>query len=240
MVVKTVRPELAVGTLLRSIRSGGFTLVEVQVSLVILLMMAVLLYGGLQTASGAQKALERVAPGIANSRALDEFLRAQLAAVQPVIVRTGDQLKGLFVGKHDELRFAGKLPIHSGAYGIYLLRFYFDVDDAATVSGEGHRLLLEYCPLLQVQEGPDPVCDGVVKQLVVASRLGRAAFWFAEDKSGAVSRWKRRWDEESLPALVKLEFLQPRRQQDPEAFVFRVKTRIDSRQNHLVRRGDEY
>jgi len=98
---------------------GGFTLIEVLVSLVLLALVLALLAGGLRFARGTWDAAAKLDEQ-AGSDIAERFLRARLGEAMPLYEhRTAGTVRVVFHGSGDALTFVAAAPNGPAGAGIY-------------------------------------------------------------------------------------------------------------------------
>ncbi len=102
----------------------GFTLVEVQIALMILLLLFAVMMGGLHLSGKTWKTAETVSEQSADLRVVSNLLRRQMSGVIPLTWISGQGSLLVFSGKSDELTYVGHLPVHAVGGGPWLIRIH--------------------------------------------------------------------------------------------------------------------
>jgi general secretion pathway protein J len=114
-------------------RSGGFTLIELVVALVLLGTMMTLLYSGLTFALRSWDAGDANGRRAADRRIGENFLRRELTEVFPMRWKDATVLRYAFEGKHDLMRFVSARAAGVGLGGLSLVSI--DVEDDPKTRG---------------------------------------------------------------------------------------------------------
>ena len=183
--------------------SGGFTLLELTIALVLLAMMAALLYGALGFAGTAADKGEAKVDANAGMRLAEDFLRAQLETQHPMRMRKVAEFPLLFGGERDELRYAAPLPARVAGGGVWYFRLSLAKDDPRS------PLVLErVVPDVNAARAPEFGADA--ERSVLAQGIAEVRFGYFGRDSGAVNAdeptWRDRWDNvQRLPLLVRID-----------------------------------
>lgn len=162
-------------------RPGGFTLIEVIVSLALLAFALALTFGTLRGATRATERSEATAARSERLRAVQGFLRAQIGAAMPIAYEV-DPASGeasFLSGDRNKVRFVGTMPGYLSRGGPYLQTFELQR------SGKGMQLVFSY--QLLTTEGPidkerepkvllDGISDGQFEYRTIGT-AGKAADW---------------------------------------------------------------
>src|SRR5580765_4135684 len=100
-------------------KSGGFTLLEMLMAIVLLGLLLAGAYSGIQTSVRAMHAGERLIERIDRVRTVQEFLRHQLTRILPISYAQTDAKAYVFEGERDFMRFVAPMPgylSHGGPY----------------------------------------------------------------------------------------------------------------------------
>ena len=186
----------------RRARSGGFTLVELTIALVLMAGIAAVLYGSLSLAARSWNGGEAVAQQVSDMRTTQSYLRAQIAEQYPQRLRKAVELPLLFAGERDEIRYAVALPARVAEGGVY----YFRV--AVVRTGEKSQLVQERTiPDLAALQAPEfrDADRSVLADGIAELRIG----YFGRDAGASdadVPTWRERWDDsQRMPLLVRFD-----------------------------------
>ncbi|KAF1708872.1 general secretion pathway protein GspJ [Pseudoxanthomonas kalamensis DSM 18571] len=180
-----------------TMRARGFTLIEVLLATALLAAGLALAFATLRSATQLVERGERIAAGNERMRAAQGFLRARLAAAQPITFHTdpATRLAWRFVGEPRRMRFVSDLPDYLGRGGPYLHDLSADDDG---------RLLASFAMVQsgeQVQEAspraPEPLAEG----------LRQVRFQYRGlDRNGQLGEWEDQWRAgELLPVQVRID-----------------------------------
>jgi general secretion pathway protein J len=180
-------------------RAGGFTLLEVLASLVLLALLLVGVYSGIRTATHSVRSGTAAIERIDQMRSAQQFLRRELAQslTQP-ISHTDHGEPIYFEGSAREMRYVAPLPGYLGKLGPQLQRLQL-VDD-------GHGgLRLELSLALLPPDGQPPQPLGEPQVLLDHIKAGSFTYR-GVDRQGAALPWSPAWaDGRLLPQLVRVE-----------------------------------
>ena len=183
-------------------RASGFTLVELTIALVLMAGMSAILFGSLSLAARSWDGGEAKVQQVADMRATQTYLRAQLSAQYPQRLWKAVELPLMFGGERDEVRYAAVLPTRVAEGGVYYFRL------AVVRTGEKSQLVQErMVPDLSALQEPEfrdaersVLADGIAE--IKIAYFGRDA---GASESNAPS-WRDRWeDKQRLPLLFRLD-----------------------------------
>lgn len=183
-------------------RSGGFTLIELTVALVLMAAMAAVLFGSLSLAARSWDAGESKVVEVDEMRQAQSYLREQLASLYPQRLRKAVEIPLLFAGERDELRYAAALPQRVAEGGVYYFRL------AVMRVGDRSQLVQErLIPDLTATSEPEfrDVEHSVLADGVAEIRIG----YFGRDpdtSDDVAPSWRERWDDhQRLPMLLRID-----------------------------------
>lgn len=186
-------------------RDGGFTLLELLVSMTLLGLILALLFGGLRTGNRVWESSNSRTDAVARIQTVHGFLRAQVSALTPLAAaaEAGGEPKAAFEGERERLRFVAMLPSHFGVGG-------FQTIEVRAIEREGARDLgLAWWPYLPGENAPaEPDEDS---SAVLLEDVGEVAFaYFGAEGEDAEPAWTERWlDQPAPPELVRLSVTFP-------------------------------
>ena len=105
-------------------RQAGFTLVEVQIALLILVMIMAALMGSLYLVSKTTNAVTAIEETHQDKRIISRFLKQQLSTALPLRALEGGDLSVIYQGDEQDIYFVGHLPEQVVASGPWLLHLY--------------------------------------------------------------------------------------------------------------------
>lgn len=190
----------------RSFRQRGFTLMEVLIAATLLAVMMTLILGSLRIGVDSWSTGERRSASINRMLVTANFLRTHLSAALPLFLppqpgKLGGDPSGLrpqflFRGEQGWLQYAGTLPpqVMGGMY-----RF----DLHWVQSTERSELRLTIWPLSPGDPGKvqEPIDDVVILEHVE----GFSISYFKLNELEGRSEWLKEWNEENMPALIRIE-----------------------------------
>ena len=183
-------------------RSGGFTLVELTVALVLMAAIAAVLFGSLSLAARSWDGGEAKAQEVSDMRAAQSYLRAQLSAQYPQRLWNTVEVPLMFAGERDEIRYAAMLPERVAEGGVYYFRVAVArADDKSQLVQE--RAIPE-AAALQAPEFRD------AQRSLLAEDIAELRIAYLGRDPGVSDTvdptWRVRWDDKQrLPLLVRID-----------------------------------
>jgi general secretion pathway protein J len=183
-------------------RAHGFTLIELLLALTLMAGIAAILFGSLSLAARSWDGGEAKAGQVADMRAAQSYLRAQLSEQYPQRMWKAVDLPLLFAGEKSELRYAAVLPERVAGGGVYYFRL------ALVGNGDKSQLVQERIvpdlTQLELPEFREP------ERSVLAEGIAEIAIgYFGRDANAAdvdPPTWRDRWDDhQRLPLLVRID-----------------------------------
>lgn len=185
-------------------RQAGFTLLEVMIASVLLAVMMTLLLAGMRLGADSWEQGERLAERATRMLVADNFFRSHLSDVKPLFDTSANALgvagapaRLLFRGGPDFLEYAGTLPPQVRG-GMYKFRLYFVQEDGRS------DLKLALRPFSPTAATDEPIEDVLVLENVESLRF---SYYKVSNVQNEPSRWVEQWQENSLPALVRVEIV---------------------------------
>lgn len=176
---------------------SGFTLIEVLVALSLLAFGLALTFGTLRGASGSSERAEQVAQRDERLRAVQGFLRRQLATTLPIAFEFNQQSgeATLFRASSTKIEFVANMPGYMSRGGPYL-------QTVELVPGE-HGQRLQFAAQLLTTDGP---LDDERPPELLLDGIDQAQFSFRSlDQDGHAGDWIPNWPATSqLPPMLKL------------------------------------
>ena len=183
-------------------RSRGFTLIELLLALTLMAGIAAILFGSLSLAARSWDGGEAKAEQVADMRAAQTYLRAQLSEQYPQRMWKAVEIPLLFAGEKNELRYAAVLPERVAGGGVYYFRL------AVAGNGDKSQLVQErIVPDLTQLERPE---FREPERSVLAEGIAELTIgYFGRDANAAdvdAPTWRDRWDDQQrLPLLVRID-----------------------------------
>jgi len=204
---------------------GGFTLIEVLVSLVLLTLVLALLSGGVRFARGTWDAAARLEEQTGAEMA-EAFVRARLGEAMALYEQhTAGTVRVVFHGTADALSFVAPAP--NGPAGAALYRYALEVDPGA-VPGRS-TLIVKLAPYRAKQA--EAGAEWAVQQHVLVRNLKSAAFrYFGRARPDAEPAWHRAWTRtDATPNLVELRIARDAGQGGPISLVVALRLQTVTR-----------
>lgn len=168
----------------------GFTLIEIQIAVALLVLIMLLGYGALHFAGRSWQALDRAAEDIETQRLIARFLRRQLEQAIPIVLVKNGERQLVFHGGRDELRFVGRLPDHRG-FGLHVIQLSYRRND----------LLLNYRPL--IDESSITTAFKADAGRILLTNIDKLVFsYYGGENKGELPRWQDEWRNKEQPPLL--------------------------------------
>lgn len=178
----------------------GFTLVELLVSMTLLGLVLMVLFGGLRFGTTVWQAGEAQAERMAEMQAIQAFLHRQVSRAQPVrrAVQAGRR-EIQFEGEASSLRFVSIMPAHLGTAGYYLI----DIRERRV--GDRTQLVMRR-RLYQPGTGEAEIMGEARERVLLDDIADLEISYFGAERRNDPAVWHRRWlNSAVLPALVRIE-----------------------------------
>lgn len=181
--------------------AGGFTLVEVMISLSLLALIMLGLVSAMATFGDTATKLDQRVGRSSEVRLVSAFLHAALSQSSKVLKYKADDGRELvyFGGTGQDLRWLGNMPARHGAGGLHHFRLLL------SELPPGPALLLQYLPFVDNQTLPD---WSVAAEQTLVERVGtfRLAYESKPVRPDEAPEWFDFWAPgERLPGRVRLE-----------------------------------
>jgi general secretion pathway protein J len=181
----------------------GFTLLELLISITLLGLILVLLFGGLRLGVRSWDAVQKQVDNLNSVRAIESFLRREMEAIYPYRWQTPPSTSLAFVGERGRVRFVAPMPSRIGVGGLYAISLELER------SGSGRRLLWKHLPISPqvrdfsaLEQAPEMVLAGAELSAVDDIWLT----YFGRESPSSEPRWVERWESNSaLPLLVRIQ-----------------------------------
>jgi len=181
----------------------GFTLLELLISLTLLGMILVLLFGGLRLSVRSWDSVQKQVDTLNSVRSVESFLRREMERIYPYRWKAGLPQRFAFVGERHKLHFVAPLPSRIGVGGLYAIALELEQ------TGNGRRLTWKHVPVdptMQDFSALEPVKE---MQLVGTELNTVDDIWlsyFGRETEAAAPRWMDRWDSVvTMPMLIRIQ-----------------------------------
>lgn len=177
---------------------AGFTLLEILISITIFALLMVVLVGALQLGSRQVGRLAGQVDRSSQIALVQNFLRAQLSAAQPLAESTGDAKTVQFDGRANRVDFVSVAPQSRPAGGLQVLSVGLREGGGDT----GGQLVAGWRPLRHAADkGPDAAPPTVLLDHVRAARF----VYYGPPSRRGTPDWQQTWQKmDHLPQLVRL------------------------------------
>lgn len=181
----------------------GFTLLELLISLTLLGLILILLFGGLRLSVRSWDTVQRQVDSLNSVRAVENFLRREMERIHPYRWKALPAQRFAFVGERHKLNFVAPLPSRIGSGGLYAVALELEQ------TSSGHRLTWKHVPVdpsMQDFSSLEPLKE---MQLVGAELNTVDDIWlsyFGRETEAAAPRWVERWDSvATMPLLIRIQ-----------------------------------
>ncbi len=182
---------------------NGFTLLELLISITLLGMILVLLFGGLRLGVRSWDAVQQQVDNLNTVRSVESFLRGELAQTQPYRWKVGAAQRMAFLGERSKVNFVAPLPARIGGGGLYAVSLEIEH------SAKGKRLVWRHMPLSPLVQ--DFTAVSQAQEMVLASAELSAVddIWlsyFGRVNDTSAPAWLDRWESDArLPMLIRVQ-----------------------------------
>jgi len=181
----------------------GFTLLELLISITLLGMILVLLFGGLRLGVRSWDAVQQQVDNLNTVRSVESFLRREIAMTQPYRWKTGTGQRPAFLGERSKINFVAQLPARIGGGGLYAITLEIER------RGKDKRLVWRHLPINPLVQDFAALSQAPEIVLVGAELSAVDDIWFTyfgrlSDTAGPV--WTDRWESDTrLPMLIRIQ-----------------------------------
>ena len=181
----------------------GFTLLELLISITLLGMILVLLFGGLRLGVRSWDAVQQQVDNLNTVRSVENFLRREIAMTQPYRWKSATGQRLAFLGERSKINFIAQLPARIGGGGLYAISL--GIEHSVT----GKRLVWKHLPLDAMVLDFSPLAQA--QEIVLAGSEFSAVddIWltyFGQANDSAAPVWMDRWDSDArLPMLIRIQ-----------------------------------
>jgi general secretion pathway protein J len=182
-------------------KCGGFTLLEMLMSLVLLALLLAGAYGGIRTSVRAMHSGEHVIERVDRMRTVQGFLRHQLSRILPLPYEQTLNSNYVFEGARDFMRFVAPMPGYLSHGGPYVQTL------ALTRGTDGLQLVFSDAML----NGFDPKEEKAAERdpVVLLDHIRDGAFSYRMlDEQGQLTQWSSSWDDPGVtPLMIQIELV---------------------------------
>jgi len=174
--------------------SKGFTLVEIQIAILILLLIMAVLMGGLKLSAKTKNAAENLSEQTADIRAISRLFQQQFSNILPLKALESGKSKLIFQGEKDELYYMGYLPERVINGGPWLLHIF----------QKGEQLMLEY----RAFDNTESIRDNLraeFEEVVLLREVDEFSIQYQTNRKTWKSNWK---DTHNMPERLKIQLSQ--------------------------------
>ncbi len=181
----------------------GFTLLELLISLSLLGLILVLLFGGLRLSVRSWDSVQKKVDTLNSVRSVESFLRREMEGIYPYRWKAGVPQRFAFVGERHKLHFVAPLPSRIGGGGLYAVALELEQ------TGNGRRLTWKHLPVDPSMQDFSTLAPVKEMQLVGAELNEVEDIWlsyFGRETDAVAPRWVDRWDSvATMPLLIRIQ-----------------------------------
>lgn len=187
----------------RRLAAGGFTLLELLISLTLLGMILVLLFGGLRLGMRSWDASQLQIDKLNSVRSVESFLRREITLAYPYVWKNALTQQVAFLGERSKISFVAQLPSRISGGGLNVISVGLEQ------RGNVRRVVWKNLPLDARMKDFTALTESP-EMLLVASELEDVEdIWlsyFGQESDNTAPRWLDRWENSTrLPQLVRLQ-----------------------------------
>ena len=181
----------------------GFTLLELLISLTLLGLILVLLFGGLRLSIRSWDSVQKKVDNLNSVRSVEGFLRREMEQIYPYRWKAAPARRFAFVGERHKVNFVAPMPSRIGIGGLYAIALELEQ------TGSGRRLTWKYVPVdpqMQDFSSLDPAKEMVLAgtELIAVDDIWLS--YFGRETESATPRWLDRWDSTvTMPQLIRIK-----------------------------------
>lgn len=181
----------------------GFTLLELLISLALLGLILVLLFGGLRLSVRSWDSVQKRVDNLNSVRSVEGFLRREMEHIYPYRWKATPVQRFAFVGERHKLNFVAPLPSRIGTGGLYAIALELEQ------SGSGRRVTWKHLPVDSSMQDFSALVPVKEMQLIGSELNAVDDIWlsyFGRETETAVPRWVDRWDSAvTMPQLIRIQ-----------------------------------
>lgn len=181
----------------------GFTLLELLISLTLLGLILVLLFGGLRLSVRSWDSVQMKVDNLNSVRSVESFLRREMERIYPYRLKSATAQRFAFVGERYKVKFVAQLPSRVGVGGLYAIAL--DLEQ----TGNGRRLTWRHVPMAPEMRDFSAL-DSAKEMVLVGTELNTVddiwLTYFGRENESAGPRWVDRWDSTvTMPQLIRIQ-----------------------------------
>ena len=181
----------------------GFTLLELLISLTLLGLILVLLFGGLRLSVRSWDSVQQKVDNLNSVRSVEGFLRREMEQIYPYRWKNVPAPRYAFAGERHKLYFVAPMPSRIGVGGLYAIALEFEQ------TGNGRRLTWKHVPVgphMQDFSTVDPVKEMALAETELSAVEDIWLTYFGRETASAAPRWVDRWDSTvTMPQLIRIQ-----------------------------------
>lgn len=180
-------------------RTGGFTLLELLVAIMILTLIMTASFGSVRIASRSWEAGQSRADANEEMRAVSDFLRRRFSQMSSFVWIDGNEERIAFIGERRHIRFIAPAPAYSAGPGFFTYTITAETEDGS------EQLVLSYSPF-------DPGTGDFTepygsRRTILSDNLADVSFeYYGTEKADIEPSWQESWpaDAELFPAMIRV------------------------------------
>lgn len=181
----------------------GFTLLELLISLSLLGLILVLLFGGLRLSVRSWDSVQVKVDNLNAVRSVETLLRSEFERIYPYRLKSTQTPRFAFVGERYKVNFVAQLPSRVGVGGLYAIALELEK------TGNGRRVTWRSVPM-DAQMRDFSSVDSVKEMVLVGTELDTVddiwLTYFGRETENAAPRWVDRWDSAvTMPQLIRIQ-----------------------------------
>ena len=189
-------------------REKGFTLLELLLSLTMMAVMVVIVFGTFRVGVRAWEKGERDIEVRHTQRTVLEQVRRQLASMSTRMLVNDGREPFFPVGSENKLRFISEVPlIHDNSFGLVYVEYRVEdgEDDTRVLKVFERNLVLLDASFFESEQDPEPDPEAFVA--MIADIEGALLAYHNRPEEGETGEWLEAWqpeDEKTFPRAVRL------------------------------------
>ncbi|MES2949199.1 MAG: prepilin-type N-terminal cleavage/methylation domain-containing protein [Pseudomonadota bacterium] len=181
----------------------GFTLLELLISLTLLGLILVLLFGGLRLSVRSWDVVQKQVDVLNSVRSVESLVRREMEQVYPYRWKTVPVQRYAFLGERHKVNFVAPLPSRIGVGGLYAIALELEQ------TNNGRRLTWKQVPINPLMQDFSAL-DAAKEMVLIGAELNAVddiwLSYFGRETEAAAPRWVERWDSvTTMPMLVRIQ-----------------------------------